>query len=70
MCVRERSHHELAEEVQPCTRLPPTPVEAADFQRALADEQDEAAGQETQQGEGQVDEELQEEGCEGQASPG
>lgn len=63
------SHHELVEEVQVCRWLPSVSVKAAHFERTLSDEQDKAAGQETQQGEWHIDEQLQDERGEGQAAP-
>lgn len=68
-CRLPGSYHQLVEELQPCSRLPPAPVEAADFERTLPDQQNNTPSQEAQQGEGHIDEQLEEEGGERQASP-
>lgn len=63
------SYHKLVEEVQPCYAQPSVSVKAADFDRTFPDQQNKASSQETQQGEGNIDKQLQEERGESQATP-
>lgn len=51
-------------------RQPPVPFKAANLERTLANQQDKASCQETQERKGRVDEELQEKGGEAHTSPG